>query len=136
MTLHWNFKLEFSKRTLDLIRGFLFYFGVIWDVWLPVLIISEKMVIVKQGMSDWLGSDGKMTSRNNFKLGFSKRSFDLIKGFYFKFDVIWEVWLPWTLIRFKIGHCNARNVRLAGQRQKNDITQQLQTKMFQSSFWI
>ena len=46
------------------------------------------MVIVKQEMSDWLGNDEKMTSRNNFKLGFSKRPFDLIKSFYFKFDVI------------------------------------------------
>ena len=41
-----------------------------------------------QGMSDWLGNDRKMTSHNNFKLRFSKRSFDLVTGFWYEFYVI------------------------------------------------
>ena len=30
------------------------------------------MAIVKQGISDWQGNDGKMTSHNNFKLSTPK----------------------------------------------------------------
>ena len=53
-----------------------------------------------------------------FKLRFSKRPLDLVRGFLFEFGVIWEVWLSWVLLWLKIGHCKARNVRLATQRRK------------------
>ena len=39
ITSHNNFKLRFGERCLDLVRGFLFQFGVILEVWLPVVII-------------------------------------------------------------------------------------------------
>ena len=39
ITSHSNFKLRFSKKLLDLVRGLLFEFGVIEEVWLPVVII-------------------------------------------------------------------------------------------------
>ena len=39
-------------------------------------------------MSNWPGSDGKMTSHYNFKLRLSKRSLDLVRGFWFQFGVI------------------------------------------------
>ena len=45
------------------------------------------MAIVKQGMSDWPGNDGEMTSDRNFQPTFSKRSLVLFRGFWFKFDV-------------------------------------------------
>ena len=124
MTSHNNFKLRFSRRSLDLVTGFLFQFGVIWEVWPPWVLIA--LDIVKQGMSDWPGNERKITSHSNFKLRFSKKCLDLVRGFQYEFDVNWEVWLPWVLIWLKIGHCKARNVRLAGQRRKNDVTQKLQ----------
>ena len=39
MTSHNNFKLRFSGRSLHLVTGFLFQFGVISEIWLPVVII-------------------------------------------------------------------------------------------------
>ena len=45
--------------------------------------------------------------------------------------MIRELWLPWVIIGLIIGHCKTRNVRLAGQQQKNDVTQQLQNKKFE-----
>ena len=42
--------------------------------------------------------DGKMTSRSNFKIIFSETSLDLVRGFSFKFCVIWKVWLSWVLL--------------------------------------
>ena len=44
--------------------------------------------MLKEGMSDWLGNDRKMTSHRNFKLKFSKRSLDLVRGFQFESDVV------------------------------------------------
>ena len=49
-------------------------------------------------MSDWPGSYGKITSHKNFKIRFSERSLDLVRGFPFEFDVAGEVWLPLVLI--------------------------------------
>ena len=44
-----------------------------------------------------------MTSQSTFKVRFSKKSLDLVKGFQFEFDVIWEVWMPskWKMSSFK-----------------------------------
>ena len=39
MTPHSNFQLRFSETSLDVIRGFLFQYGVIGEVWLPRLIV-------------------------------------------------------------------------------------------------
>ena len=64
-----NNKLRFSERSLDLVRGFLFQFGVIWEV-------RWKMAIVKQGTSDWPGNDLKITSHSNLKLSASKWGVD------------------------------------------------------------
>ena len=46
------------------------------------------MAIVKQGMSGWPGNDGEMTSDSNFKVTFSKRPLELVRGFLFQFAVI------------------------------------------------
>ena len=56
------------------------------------------MAIVKQEMSDWPGSNGKMTSHSNLKLRLSEASLDVVRGFLFQFGVIWEVWLPGAII--------------------------------------
>ena len=62
-----------------------------------------------------------MNPQSNFKLRFSERSLDVVRGFLFQFGgVTWEVWLPGVLILLKVGHCKARNV----------ATQQLQIKIF------
>ena len=47
-----------------------------------------KLDILMHGMSDWSGNDGKTTSHNNFKLRFSERFLDLVRGFSLKFGVI------------------------------------------------
>ena len=50
-----------------------------------------KLDIVKQGMSDWLGNNGRMTSYttiSNFKLTFYKRPLVLVRDFLFEFGVI------------------------------------------------
>ena len=47
-----------------------------------------KLDIVMHGMSDWPCNDGKMTSHNYFKLRFSERSLDLVRGLSFQFGVI------------------------------------------------
>ena len=39
------------------------------------------MAILKQGILDWPGNNGKSTSHSNFKLTFSESSLDLVKGF-------------------------------------------------------
>ena len=36
-------------------------------------------------MSDWAGNDRKMRSRSNFNLRLSKRSLNLVRGFYLNF---------------------------------------------------
>ena len=41
-----------------------------------------------QGMSEWWSNDRKMTSHRNFKVRFSERPFDLVRGFLFEFAVI------------------------------------------------
>ena len=46
------------------------------------------MAIVKQGMSHGPSNDGEMMSHINFKLTFSKRALDLVRGFLLKFGVI------------------------------------------------
>ena len=38
--------------------------------------------------TDWPDNDRKMTSDRNFKLRFSERSLDLVRGFLFQFGVI------------------------------------------------
>ena len=55
----------------------------------------------------------------------------MVRGFWFEFGMIWEVaWVPRVLVWLKIGHCKTWNIVLAGQREKDDVTQQLQTKIF------
>ena len=50
--------------------------------------ILLKFGLVKQGMSDWLGNDGKIASHSHFKLKLPERSLDLVRGFLFQFGVI------------------------------------------------
>ena len=40
MTSYSNFKRIFSERSLDVFRGILFQFDVIWEVWLPGVILK------------------------------------------------------------------------------------------------
>ena len=42
-----------------------------------------KMAIIEQGMSDWLGNDGKMTSHSNLKVRAFKRSWGVDGGYLF-----------------------------------------------------
>ena len=88
------------------------------------------MAFLKQGMSDWQGSDGKITSHSNLKLRFCEKSLVLVRGFLFQFGVIWEVWGSEVIIYLNNGYLKRRNVALAGQLHRNDVTQQLQTKNF------
>ena len=81
VTSHNNFKLRFSERSLDVVRGFLFQFGLIWKVWLPEVIIYLKIGILKEGTPHWLSNDGKMTSHSKVKVRFPKRSLDVTRGF-------------------------------------------------------
>ena len=39
MTFQSNFKLRFCKRSVNLVGGVLFEFGVVGEVWLPFVII-------------------------------------------------------------------------------------------------
>ena len=87
------------------------------------------MAILKERAFHWPGTDGKMTSHSNFKVRFSESSLDLVTGLLFQFGAIREVWFPLVLLWLKIGHCKETNVRFAGQRRKNDVTQQLETKV-------
>ena len=82
MTSHINFKLRFSKRSLDLVRGFilnLMWFETFGCQWWSC---KWKMTILKQVMSDWPGNDRIMTSHSNFKLRYSETSLDVVRGFF------------------------------------------------------
>ena len=81
MTLHRNFKLRFSERPLDLVIDCLFKLDAILEVWVPWVLTDWKMNIAKQGMSDWPGNGGKVTSCRNLKLRYSESSLDLVRGF-------------------------------------------------------
>ena len=98
MPWHTNFKITFSKRFLDLVRTFLFQFGVIWEVWLPLLIIWLKIGHCKAKNVKFPGNDGKKTWQSNFKIRFSRRSLDLVRVFLFHFGLLWEVWLPVVIL--------------------------------------
>ena len=127
---HNNFKLGFSERSLNLFRDFYFHFCAIWEVWLPWVLIWLK---IDHGKRNYVGLGGqcqKMTSHNNFKLSLSKRSLGLVKGFLFKFGVIWEIWLAGVIIQVKNCHSEPRNVKLTEQRRRNDVKQQFETKCF------
>ena len=76
-------------------------------------------------MLDWPGNDRKMTSHSIFKLSFFERSLDLVRGFLFQSGVIWDVWPPGVIIWLKMWH-----LKLAGKRLKNDVTQQIKSKIF------
>ena len=57
-----------------------------------------KLVFVKQRMLDWPAKYGKITSHSNLGPGFSKKPWDVTRGFLFQFGVIWEVRLPQVII--------------------------------------
>lgn len=71
-----------------------------------------KLDIIRQRMSPHI----------NFKLTNFKRFLDVVRGFFFKFGVIWEGKLPRVIIELKIGHLKRRMVVLAGLRWRNDVT--------------
>ena len=93
-TSNWNF----PKRSLDLVRGFHFEFVWIEKFGFHWYSSDRKLTIKKQTISDLPDNDRKMTSYSNFKLRFSERSLDVIRGFLFQFGVIWKVWLPGVII--------------------------------------
>ena len=78
--------------------------------------MTSFLIIVKPGIPDWQGNYGKMISNSNFKLKFSKRSWDIVSGFLLEFGVILQVWPPGVLNKFKFSHSKTRNVELASQR--------------------
>ena len=49
--------------------------------------MTSFLIIVKPGIPDWQGNYGKMISNSNFKLKFSKRSWDIVSGFLLEFGV-------------------------------------------------
>ena len=67
---------------------------------------------------------------SNFKLRFSERSVNVVRGSFFQFSVVLEVWLPGVMINLKVGNLKRRNVALAEQRRESGVTQELQTKIF------
>ena len=71
MASHRNFKLSFCNRLWDIDRGFLLQFGVIWNFGCQGYSTNCKLTIVKQGMTDWLSNDLKMTSGTNLKVSIS-----------------------------------------------------------------
>ena len=50
--------------------------------------LIENWRTVKPGMSDWPGNDRKITSHSNFKLRFSGKPLDIVRGFLFQFGAI------------------------------------------------
>ena len=102
MTSERNFNLRFCEILLAVARDILVQFGVIWEVSWSGVIIKLQMGILKEGMLHWLGNDKNITALRNFKLKFSGTSLDLVWGFWFPFEVIWEVWLPGVIIYLKI----------------------------------
>ena len=90
----------------------------------------QMKILLEEGILHLLANTGKMTSNSSFKERFSESFLDPVRGFQLEFDMIWEVQLPCVLIYSKIRHCKAMNIGLAGQRQKNGVTQQLQSKIF------
>ena len=78
-------------------------------------------------MSDWMGNDRKMRSRSNFSLRLSKRSLNLVRGFYLNVVLFEKFGFDEYSSDRKL---TVRNVGLFEQRQKNDVTQQLQTEIF------
>ena len=102
------FKLTFSERSLDLVRGFSMNLKRSDNFGFHGYSSHWKLDIVKQGMSDWPGNDRKMTSHNSFKLRFYERSLNIVRGFLFWFGLIWEVWLQWLL---KIGRATTEKWR-------------------------
>ena len=93
-----------------------------------------KLVIVKREISHWQGNGRKMTSHSNFKLKFFKRFWDVITGFMFQVGVIWEAWFPGVIIQLKVDYLKRSNITLAGQRRKNDVTEQIQINDFWKGF--
>ena len=71
-----------------------------------------------------------MTSQSNFNLRFSKRSLNLVRGFLFQFDVIWEVCVLLVTIYMKNGYFKTKNDGLATQQREYNVIQQLETKIF------
>ena len=80
-TWHNNFELRFLKKSLDLVRGFLFQFSLIWEVWLPLVIIWVKNDHFKIKIVDWPGIDEEMTSHSNPRLSASKRPWGADRGY-------------------------------------------------------
>lgn len=52
-----------------------------------------------------------------------KRFWDVVRGLYFQFGVIWKVKLSWILISLKTDYCKRRNDILVGQRREKDVRQ-------------
>ena len=97
MASHSNFKLRFCKRLkVDHLK------------WRNVALAGKRR-------------KNDATPYSNFKLNFLKIISIYLQVFSFTF-LIWEVWLPWLLIWFRIGHCKTRNVWLTGQWRINDVT--------------
>ena len=48
----------------------------------------STIAVVKQGLLDWPGNDGKTTSHSNFNLRFSERLYVVVRSVLFQFDVV------------------------------------------------
>ena len=81
MTSQNNFKLRFLERSLDLVRDFLFQFGLIGEVWLPVVIISVKNGHCKTRNGRLAGQRRRKTSHSNLRISASKRPLGADRGY-------------------------------------------------------
>ena len=85
---------KFFWKTLGFSWAFLFSFDVIWEVWLPRVIISLKVGYCKRKNVGLTRQRWDITSHSTFKFSFSERQRDLVRSFSFQFGQIWNVWLP------------------------------------------
>ena len=88
------------------------------------------MVIAKQEMSDWPGNNRKITSHSNFKLRYSETPLDVVRGFFA------SIWCDLRSLVTRGNHlvenwqCLNKERRIGRETTKNDVTQQLQIKIF------
>ena len=127
-------KVSKCYKTDCSVTGFQYKFDVIWEIWLPWVLIWLKVGHYRARKVRLARQRRKNDVTQQLQIKISESSLDLIRGFLFQIVVIWNVWLPLVIILVKNGHCKTTNVRLTGQRKRNDVTQQLITKIFWKLF--
>ena len=78
ITSHRNSRLRFFKIPPDVLRGLLFKYSKILEVWLPWVVILLKANIAKQRIWDKLCNNAQMRLYRNLKLRSSERIWNII----------------------------------------------------------